>query len=119
MVILFGSHKAYNIMEINKENGIHWLRNSLNQSAENGVKKIKKSLLTSHLDFGYKSLDSKSEIHSVLDWNDIMSCLSEWEKNKWIKIVSDPLTSCEDSICIEDLKYLGGGPWKSGGDLPK
>ena len=100
------------------ETAVHWLVNSLNQYADNGVNEIKKSVLSLHLSCGYISIDTGLRKKCEMSWDDIQSKINEWETKGWVKQVADISKSEDDDVCLILLRYIGGGVWEEGGELP-
>lgn len=105
-------------MEQNIQTGLNWLAGTLNRSAENGIREIQKSLIEEHLDYSYRSLKSNTITRAVLQWEDVLDRMQTWEKKGWIKILYDPRTADDNTVCLIMLKYLDCSPWIGGANLP-
>lgn len=70
------------------DTAVHWLINSLNQHADNGIKEINKYLLSLHLSYGYTSIDTGLTKICKMSWDDIQSKINEWESKGWVRQVT-------------------------------
>lgn len=104
--------------ESEKNTALHWLVNSLNRHADNGVYEIKKSILSKHLSYGYKDLYSNDSIIHKLSWEDITCRLDEWEAKGWIEQIANVITAGDQDVCLIMKKYIGGSVWEGGSNLP-
>jgi hypothetical protein len=102
----------------NIEIGKSWLASTLNRAAENGIREIKRKWIKDHLDYCYRSVTTNNVTKATLEWKDIISCLHNWDNMGWIKIISNPQTADDEAVCVVMIKYLDGGPWIGGSELP-
>lgn len=93
---------------------VGWLKNTLNELAQNGISKIRKKDLAQHLEFGYFSTDAKSSNKVILSWEEIVEELRKLEKLGYLEVTMEPQNTNSEQVCVELKSFMSGTPFPQG-----